>query len=261
MLARALKTVRDGLLSLAYPEECQICGDQITSWDDGRACSRCWTDPTVTKLFLGLPRCARCGVPRSVAADGGQRVEVPQIEAWHCGNCDELPFSAARACGAYSGALEASILFLKSQPHVCPRLRKTILRAYAESSATLASDVVIPIPLSRKRARARGFNQAALVAKVISNTFKLPVDDGTLTRIKQTDRHRAGMDRLDRARSVERAFEVRRPRLVKNAAILLIDDLYTTGATISAAARVLLESGARRVSVFTIARVTERAAK
>jgi ComF family protein len=135
-------------------------------------------------------------------------------------------------------------------------LRGIIVEAYEKDRAALEGDLVIPVPLTRRRERERGFNQAALIAKVISNTFLIPVDDCSLARVKHTRRHRAGVDLLDRARSVERAFEVARPRVIEGAVILLIDDLYTTGSTISAAARALLEAGAARVSAFTVARVT-----
>jgi ComF family protein len=247
VLARALKTVRDGLLSLAYPEDCHICGNEIASFDDGVACADCWQDARVTELFIGRPSCARCGMPGPGAVGSG---------GWHCGLCDGLPFSSARACGAYSGALRASILFLKSHPHVPSRLRAIILEAYEAGRAALGGEVVMPVPLARRRERERGFNQAALVAKVISSASRLPLDDGSLARVKHTRRHRAGMDRLDRARSVERAFEVTRPRSVEGSAVVLVDDLYTTGSTLRAAAEALLGAGAARVSVFTVARVT-----
>jgi predicted amidophosphoribosyltransferase len=83
----------------------------------------------------------------------------------------------------------------------------------------------------------------------------MALDERSLVRVRNTERHRAGLDAVDRARSVERAFEVSRPREVEGASVLLVDDLYTTGSTIGAAAVALLEAGAGRVSVFTLARV------
>jgi len=173
--------------------------------------------------------------------------------------CTSLPFGTARACGVYSGALEASILFLKATPHICPRLRGLICRAYSDHYQAAESDVVIPVPLHRVRERQRGFNQAAIIARLISREFDVRLDERSLLRTKSTDRHRAGMDATDRAQSVERAFEVARPRLLEGATVLLVDDLYTTGSTICAAAKCLLESGATLVNVLTIARVGVRA--
>lgn len=175
-----------------------------------------------------------------------------------CGRCSSAPFAAARACGVYSGALEASILFLKTAPHICPRLRAIIRRTFSEHHVALRSDVVMPVPLHRLRERQRGFNQAAIIAGLISRGFDLRFDDRSLTRIKPTERHRAGMDASDRAQSVERAFEVARPSLIEGASVLLVDDVFTTGSTICAAAQTLIEAGAQRVNVLTIARVGDR---
>lgn len=112
----------------------------------------------------------------------------------------------------------------------------------------------MPVPLHRSRERQRGFNQAAIIATLISREFGLRLDARSLTRVKPTERHRAGMDLTDRAQSVERAFEVVSPRLVEAASVLLVDDVYTTGSTICAASNCLLEAGASQVTVLTIAR-------
>ena len=255
MLARALKTIRDGLVGLAYPQECRICGRAVESWDDGVACARCWDDPALTWVLTGIV-CDRCGTPLTPAATPAERPRGPSQRI--CGMCSSAPFTAARACGIYSGAFEASILFLKVAPHIPPRLRGIVNRVFSEYQRVLQGDVVIPVPLHRLRERERGFNQAAIIARLISKGFGLEIDERSLKRVKPTDRHRAGMDASDRAQSVERAFEVVRPRLIDGASVLLVDDLYTTGSTISAACSALIEAGAPRVSVFTIARVSER---
>lgn len=116
----------------------------------------------------------------------------------------------------------------------------------------------MPVPLHRLRERQRGFNQAAIIARLISREFNLRLDDRSLLRTKPTERHRAGMDAADRAQSVERAFEVARPRLIDGVSVLLVDDVHTTGSTICAATHSLLEAGARQVTILTIARVGDR---
>jgi ComF family protein len=255
VLPRALRTIRDGLLALAYPQECRVCGGAVESWDDGVACYKCWEDPALTRVLTGIV-CARCGTPLTptTTTDGSKH----PIAERRCGICSSAAFAAARACGVYSGAFEASILFLKTAPHISPRLRTIIHRTFSDHERALRGDIVIPVPLHRLRERQRGFNQAALIARLISRGFSLRLDDRSLKRIKPTERHRAGMDASDRAKSVERAFEVVRPSLINGAAVLLVDDLYTTGSTIGAASRALIEAGAQRVNVLTIARVGER---
>jgi ComF family protein len=256
VLTSALRTTRDGLLGLAYPEQCRVCGGAVESWDDGVACAGCWDDPTLTKTLSGFV-CARCGSPLSPSATTPE-CSAQTISDRVCGICSSTPFAAARACGVYSGAFEASILFLKIAPHISPRLRRIINRTFSDHASALSADLVIPVPLHRLRERQRGFNQASVIARLVSREFGLQLDDRSLKRNKPTERHRAGMDASDRARSVERAFEVVRPRLIDGASVLLVDDLYTTGSTIYAASRALIDAGAQRVNVLTIARVGER---
>jgi ComF family protein len=245
VLARAIRRVRDGLVASAYPEQCRVCANAIEFYDDGVACRDCWLDPAVTKLIAD-PLCLKCGAPLR-AASGANALR-------QCGGCESLPFSAARACGVYAGAIEASVLFLKSQPRVCRRLREIISATYSKHGAGLAADIVVPVPLHRSRERERGFNQARLIARLIARDFGLKLDDRSLARVKPTERHRAGLDARDRERSVERAFKVTRPGAINNASVLLVDDVFTSGSTVSAAATRLLEAGASRVSVITIAR-------
>ena len=256
MLQRALRNIRDGLLGLAYPEECRVCGGAVESWDDGVACARCWDDPALTKILIGRV-CSKCGVPVAPGTSNPQSPS-PAAAGRLCGRCSSASFTAARACGVYSGTLEASVLFLKVTPHICPRLRAIIKRTFSEHHIALRSDVVMPVPLHRLRQKQRGFNQAAIVAALISRGFDLQLDDRSLRRVKPTERHRAGMDANDRTQSVERAFEVTRPSLIEGASVLLVDDVYTTGSTISAATQSLIEAGAQQVNVLTIARVGER---
>jgi ComF family protein len=253
---RALRNIRDGLLGLAYPEQCRVCGGAVQSWDDGIACAECWDDASVTDLWIGS-LCSKCGVAVS-RATGDTPPTTPDADARLCGMCATLPFTSARACGVYSGALEASVHSLKVTPHISPRLREIIFRAVSNHRPALTAQVVIPVPLHHLRERERGFNQAAIIARLISRGFRIHLDDRSLVRTKPTERHRAGMDAADRAQSVERAFEVVRPRLIKGVSVLLVDDVYTTGSTICAASRSLIEAGARQVTVLTIARVGDR---
>jgi len=247
---RLLTHLRDGLTMLVYPALCQVCGAMIKHYDDGVACHDCWTDAGVTPLF-DEPLCNKCGLPLPGRSPGNQALQ--------CGLCGALRFTTARACGAYAGALEASISLLKSRPYLCRRLRRLIARRFAEQGARLAAEVVVPVPLHKQRERERGFNQAGLIAQVIAREGRLPVAAHLLIRTKPTERHRAGLDRKDRERSVAGAFRVVRPQVVSNLSILLVDDVFTTGSTLSSAAQALFDAGANRVSVLTIARVTARA--
>lgn len=258
MLRRALKQLRDGILSIAYPEDCRICGCPVESYDDGIVCATCWSDESVTSFLHQQFVCFKCGVP-IIDSSSGTNSPVAKEEHRFCGVCTGSPFTLARSCGAYTGALEASILFMKTHPHICARLREILRETFLRHREALAVDVVIPVPLHRMRERTRGFNQATMIAQSLARSFEeLRLDERSLVRVKDTERHRAGMDVVDRRRSVAGAFEVVRPRLIEGAAVLLVDDVYTTGSTVSSAASALVAAGAIRVGVFTVSRVLAR---
>lgn len=255
----SLRGIGDGLLTLAYPQSCRLCGAAVDGWGDGVVCAVCWETPAQTRLFLYRDCCRKCGIPlpatRRFAVSAGVPTASRAAEddvGRACGRCHEQPFAVARACGAYAGALAANLLFLKTYPHLCRRLRQHLEQALAASREPLASEVVMPIPLHASRQAERGFNQAALIAARVAGYLRVPLDTTTLVRRSATARHRAGLDALDRARSVAEAFAASPAR---SASILLVDDLFTTGSTLAAATRALLQAGASRVAVFTLARV------
>jgi ComF family protein len=166
--------------------------------------------------------------------------------------------AAARACGVYTGAIEVSILFLKSHPHIHARLRNLMEQVFMDNRAVLTGDLIVPVPLHRLRLRERGFNQADVVARHLARISGLAVQYHFLDRIKQTRRHRIGMDAKERAKSVKGAFRVQEPDVVQGRSVLLCDDVMTSGSTIGEAATALIKSGATRVSAFTIARAIIR---
>ncbi|NNE97478.1 MAG: ComF family protein [Pyrinomonadaceae bacterium] len=108
--------------------------------------------------------------------------------------------------------------------------------------------------MSKKRLLARGFNQAELLAEIVSKHLQVQIDTRSLIRSKHAKVHRAGMDRRGRELSVKRSFEVKRVNKIKGKNILLIDDVLTSGATVSSCASVLKKSGAENVYVLTAAR-------
>jgi ComF family protein len=153
----------------------------------------------------------------------------------------------------YEGALRESVLSLKRQPHLS-KLVTELLHATAQRSPINTATLIVPVPLHDKRLRERGFNQASIMAQSLSGSLRLPVDEVSLVRGSSTEKYRAGLDGKGRQDTVEGAFEVRHPRLIHNEEILLVDDVFTTGATVSVCAEALLQAGARSVFVLTLAR-------
>jgi ComF family protein len=149
------------------------------------------------------------------------------------------------------------VIELKREPHVTPRLARLMLTAL-QREPIKSADLIIAVPLHPARERERGFNQAAVLARELSRLSKLPYDEHSVVRRVPTERHRAGMDSRARRESVSNAFAVRHPDSIKDHRVLLIDDVFTTGATVSACATVLKNAGAEEVFVLTVARPQAR---
>ena len=170
-----------------------------------------------------------------------------------CRRCEDESFTAARAIGPYEGALRESVLQLKRQPYICQHLGTLLLAAVRREPLNLSTRI-IPVPLHPRRQQSRGFNQASILARGLSKGLGLPLDEVSLVRVSSTEKYRAGLDSKGRRDTVTGAFEVRHPRLIANEDILLVDDVFTTGATVSACAETLIAAKARNVFVLTIVR-------
>jgi competence protein ComFC len=237
-----LQKVLDSLLSLAYPQVCHVCNDSVENSADGVACRKCWHK---TRIFSGGETlCAKCSAFLQ---------EKPANYQTFCHKCDEHFYDAARAVGLYENALAASIIHLKHEPFIGKNPRNLFISSF-ESSPFQDASVIIPVPLSKKRFLERGFNQAEVLAEILSKQSDLKVDKQSLARKTHTPMHRAAMDRRARELTVENAFEVTRPNLIKGERVLLVDDVFTSGATTSYCAKVLKKKGADKVYVLTLAR-------
>lgn len=244
-LTQAISQVYDSALALLYPQACAMCGKSVESRADGFACSTCWL---ATSVFTGVEAiCWKCGMPAKGAVFPEHHAVV------RCGRCDGEAFTAARSCGLYEKALRAAVLSLKSQPYVPGRLAR-LLESAAYRAPLNRADRIIPVPLHPRRQRTRGFNQAKIIGSALARRTGRLLDHSSLFRVLDTERHRAGMDSIARRETVEGAFAVRYPRLIAGESIMLVDDVFTTGATASACAKVLFSAGAKEVLVLTIAR-------
>jgi len=232
------------LLDLVLPPTCAGCNEVL---DQAHAlCPDCWSRLT----FISRPCCDTCGHPFAYA--------VP--ERTLCGAClRELPpFAHARAALLYDDASKAFILGLKhaDKTDTAPLLAKWLARAGAELFGE--ADVLVPVPLHWTRLFARRYNQSALLAQALARLVEVPVDVDVLVRHKKTP-SQGHMSVKARARNVRGAFRVppQRRACVWGKRVVLVDDVYTTGATVRAAAKALLRAGAVRVDVVTLARVVK----
>jgi ComF family protein len=237
-----LEKVFDSLFALTYPQACHICCNSVEKLADGVACRDCWNKTRVFSQREIL--CAKCG---AYLRDSDKPVET------FCRQCDEQFYEQARAVGIYENTLAASVLHLKSEPFVSKTLQKLFFTAFYDSDFHDAN-LIIPVPLSKKRLLERGFNQAEILARILAKETTIKLDEKSLARSVHTPMHRAAMDKKAREATVENAFEVKRSSFVENSNILLIDDIFTSGATASNCAKVLKQSGAKKVYALTVAR-------
>lgn len=236
------RALADPILSVLYPQECHVCGGGVDHFDDGVACRDCWE---TTRLFTGHEElCAKCG-----AYLAGSAFRAGSS----CPECKDHHYDRAIAVGIYEKALAASALYLKRTPFLSNSLIRALVSRFNDP-AFQDITLIIPVPLSAGRRLERGFNQAEFLADVIARGSGLRFDRHSLVRTVHTPSHRVAMDRRARELTVANAFDVTRPKLVAGAQILLVDDIFTSGATASYCAKALKKHGAQNVMVLTLAR-------
>ena len=259
--SRISETLLDAAVATLYPSRCRVCGCMVETWRDGVACDHCWREVNLESQAGDY--CGKCWTKLKPLPS---QVDVPERR---CGKCDSFPFGVVRACGPYEGALRESVLWLKRQPNIPPRLGGALRRTFAVMPESHLIESIIPVPLHPDRRANRGFNQAEVIARELispagifgaagptqlSNWTGPRLELTAVVRVKKTDRHRAGMSGRKRASSLENAFRIRAPRLIEGRIVLVVDDLITTGGTAAEIARALLDGGARAVNILTLAR-------
>jgi ComF family protein len=234
-VAAALRT----LLGLALPPRCGGCGVPVA--EDHRFCATCWGG----LRFLGRPWCAGCNAP--FAFDRGENAR--------CGAClaDPPRHAGVRAAVAYGPVARALALRLKYGGRI--GFAETMARQMARL-VPAGADLLVPVPLHRWRIWTRGFNQAALIADSLARLTDVPHDCAALIRTRRTAPLR-GLGGPQRARMVTGAFAIPEGRrdALRGKAIVLVDDVYTSGATTDACTRALLRAGAGSVTILCWARV------
>ncbi len=243
-LVSAGKDWWNAALALVYPEVCQICRAERAQVAEGLVCAECWRQVR----FIRAPFCERCGLP----FDGALTA------AFECSNCREmeLPFSSARSAVAAGGLVLEVIHRYKYQRALWfePFLADLLIREAGPVLRAAAWDWIVPVPLHPAKQREREFNQAERLAQRLAADAKIPALPRLLKRIAPT-LTQTRLTRTERAANVRQAFALQPagPDL-RGARIVLLDDVFTTGATTSACARVLKQAGAAEVCVWTVAR-------
>lgn len=239
------RSVARAVLDMILPPRCLSCGEPVAGIR--QLCAACWRRTE----FVSDPMCARCGLPLDydVGADAV------------CGSCARKApvYRRARAALRYEGTGRSLILALKhgDRTDAAPALASWMARAGADVLDDC--DLIVPVPLHRRRLFDRRYNQSAMLAAALGRMAGKPCLPGALVRARPTPPQK-GLSRAARFRNLAGAISLRNGvgQTLADRRILLIDDVMTTGATVESCARPLLRGGCAGVDVLTVARVVRQ---
>lgn len=207
-------------LSLLYPPVCGICGRVGENW----ICKRC---------------------ERSL------KQEEKEIE-----QTDLSPyFKKAFFIYSYQGKIKELLTEYKfhSKPYLYHTLTKNILKNEKACRFLKEYDIIIPVPIHKKRKQERGYNQCELLAREIAKKLKIPIESKALVKFKNRP-PQSTLKKEERIQAVKGVYKVENVEKIKNKKILLLDDIYTTGSTLAECSKMLKEAGAEEIGIFTIAK-------
>ncbi len=238
-----LKNALTDLADIIFPSRCVICGIVLYNNEIIYICPECLSRVS----FVKTPFCSCCGLP-FVNYEGTDHL---------CGECvsSKQYFSLARSLGEFKQPLMDVIHRFKYKGEIS--VGETLGRLMAEFEYNSFDpgeySLILPVPLHLKRLKERGFNQSVILAREVAKKNSIPLDFRTLKRTIHT-KPQTGLGRKQRSANVKGSFIVTDRGKIDGKSVVLIDDVYTTGSTVRECARILLENGAEKVAVLTLAR-------
>lgn len=242
------------LKNLFLPIFCDMCERRILTEENRQFCPQCWElSPLIERPF-----CTLCGRPHPKVVAFGS------IDNFPCAECREggdVHYDRIYGTAHYDGAVCEAIKMLKfkDKPHMAVCLGELMRKFVQQEMDRHAYDWVVPVPLHNIRARERGYNQSCLLAEQLLQVFENAKLDESLVRVRPTRKQTGLQDREDRMSNVIGAFGVLDDGDVNKfdgATVLLVDDVVTTGSTVSECAAALKRSGVVRVDVLAAALTT-----
>ena len=230
------KNLKDYILDVIYPKTCPFCGRICKKGED--ICLTCrWKLP-----YIKEPRCMKCSKP------------IMDVEKEYCYDCrmKQHTYVAGKAVWVYDDIMRKSISRYKYNGSLeyASVYGKEIAKHYGKWIKA-HGDILVPIPLHKKKQQIRGFNQAEVLADIIGNILQIPIEREWLYRNKYTLPQKELSDK-ERLKNLMKAFEINKKKSFLADKVMLVDDIYTTGSTIEACAKVLYQAGVKEVYFISI---------
>lgn len=240
---QTLTKLKELLFDVLFPPLCLSCGKNLAGAEkNGGICSFCLSKIFIHKTFF----CPIC------------RARLPEKEKI----CHKKSPYLLGAATNYDDSVRNLIHRLKYDSW--SRLKSpvsVILKAYLKNlqfgisgNNFFKNYIVVPIPLHKNRERKRGFNQAELIGRIIAEEYKLPLENKILIRAKETKSQAELKDWTQRKENMDSAFKIPEPAVIKNKNIILVDDIYTSGATVNEAVRILKSAGVKKIVALVFAK-------
>ena len=237
------------LIQFLYPAQCRHCEENLDPADGHYICKSCWEQVK----FIKEPFCQTCGHPLNPSASLPEKV-------FSCDNCpDDVKFRKARAIAYYDSVVGTAVKLLKYQSKtiMAAPLADLMVEVMPELLDVQDYDYIIPVPIHKKKMRKRGYNQMELIGRRLSTKTGIPLELRSLAKSVNTPPQR-GLDAEDRQKNIKDSFEVSDRSKIEGKRILLIDDVMTTGATVSECAKVLLKDGkVRYTDIYVLTRAVQ----
>ena len=229
--------LRDKLLDLWFPRRCAVC-DGIVDRPGQEICSGCKSKP----IYIREPCCMKCGK------------QLKREEQEYCGDCRKTEHFYSQGTALYDyGSMADSIFRFKyaGRMEYASFYARELYEKKRRWLMARRADALIPVPVHPSRKRKRGYNQAELIARRLSKLSGIPMEAALIRRVKKT-RPLKGLSNSERQNNLKRAFKID-INDVKLNTIVIIDDIYTTGATIDSMAQVLKEKGVKKIYFMALA--------
>lgn len=234
------------LAELLFPTLCLSCGTVMPAREGHPFCGGC----RAGLRLITSPLCPSCGIPYP-PDEGPDHL---------CGRCllKKPSFRASRSYGLYEAVLHDAVHAFKYRGNLTLGEQLGRLMADHDYPSFRIEDyeLIVPVPLHRRRLRQRGFNQSVHLAREVSRRRGIPLDFLALRRVVDTE-SQAGLKKDERQSNMKSAFSVTAPERIRGRRILLVDDVHTTGSTLGECARTLLKEGAESVGTLTLARAIQ----